>query len=302
MEKIRLTFLGTGDAIPTKKRNHTAILLSYKNENILIDCGEGTQRQFKFAELSPMQLTRILITHWHGDHTLGLLGLLETLIMQNYSKKLSIYGPKGTKRYFSLLSQFLGPYKKLHKLNLQVEEVQGKFFENNEFSLTAWQMSHGVPANAYVFEIPDQRRIDKSKLKELGVASTPELKKLKEGKDVFIDGKKLKAKDLTYIEKGKKVCVVLDTKLNENIGKLARNADLLVSEATFLDKDKKLAEQYNHMTAAQVAKVAKKAKVKKLILTHISQRYEKNLSESLNEAKKIFPNTSLARDFDVVEL
>src|SRR3989344_3358273 len=96
MEQIKITFLGTSNAIPTKKRNHTAILLTYKNENILIDCGEGTQRQFKIAEISPAKLTKILITHWHGDHTLGLSGLFQTLAMSDYSKKLEIYGPKNT--------------------------------------------------------------------------------------------------------------------------------------------------------------------------------------------------------------
>src|SRR3990167_8815127 len=105
MEKIKITFLGTGNAIPTKKRNHTAILLTYKNENILIDCGEGTQRQFRIAELSPAKITKILITHWHGDHILGLPGLFETLAMTKYGKTLSIYGPVGTKRFIEEINK-----------------------------------------------------------------------------------------------------------------------------------------------------------------------------------------------------
>ena len=99
MEKIKITFLGTSDSIPTKERNHTSILLNYKNENILIDCGEGTQRQFKKANLNPCRLTSILITHWHGDHILGLPGLLQTLAMQNYNRTLKIYGPRNTKKF-----------------------------------------------------------------------------------------------------------------------------------------------------------------------------------------------------------
>ena len=103
MEKIKITFLGTGNAVPTKQRNHTAILIEFKNEHILIDCGEGTQRQFKYAEISPAKLTRLLITHWHGDHILGIPGLFQTLAMNDYQKTLFIYGPKSTKRKLDLL-------------------------------------------------------------------------------------------------------------------------------------------------------------------------------------------------------
>src|SRR3989344_1806169 len=132
MEKIRVTFLGTSNAIPTVKRSHTAILLQYKNENILIDCGEGTQRQFSIAKLSPSKLTRILLTHWHGDHVLGLPGLFQTLAMNDYKKTLKLYIPKGTKRYVDLISEIF----KI-KINLEVIEASGKFFETEEFYLEA---------------------------------------------------------------------------------------------------------------------------------------------------------------------
>ena len=122
MEKIFVTFLGTSNAIPTSKRSHTAILLQYKNENILIDCGEGAQRQFKIAKLSSSKLTKILLTHWHGDHVLGLPGLFQTLHMDDYQKTLEIYGPKRTE-------QFIEELKKLFrlKLNTNVHEVFSKF-------------------------------------------------------------------------------------------------------------------------------------------------------------------------------
>src|SRR3989344_5903298 len=105
MEKIKITFLGTGNAVPTEKRNHTAILLNYKSENILIDCGEGTQRQFKYAKLSPNKITKLLITHWHGDHVLGIPGLFQTLAMNDYQKTLEVYGPQKTEYFMSALNQ-----------------------------------------------------------------------------------------------------------------------------------------------------------------------------------------------------
>ena len=140
MEKIIITFLGTGNAIPTPKRSHTAILLQYKNENILIDCGEGAQRQFKIAEISPSKLTKILLTHLHGDHILGLPGLFQTLKMSEYNRALEIFGPKNTNQHIAQL-------KELFKLKIETntKEVSAKFFENEEFYLEAAQMSHGTP-------------------------------------------------------------------------------------------------------------------------------------------------------------
>src|SRR3989344_9085759 len=148
--KIPILFLGTSQAIPTAKRNHTAVLLSYKAENILIDCGEGTQRQFRKAKLNPCALTRILITHWHGDHVLGLPGLLQTLALNNYNKILYIYGPRGTKRFMDLLYSLFVPRG---KVKIQVQELNGngKFLETADFIIESYEMKHGTPTLAYSF-------------------------------------------------------------------------------------------------------------------------------------------------------
>ena len=120
MEPITITFLGTGNAVPTELRNHTGILLSYKDENLLFDCGEGMQRQFRYAHLSPTKITRLFITHWHGDHILGIPGLLQTLAMSDYQRTLKVYGPPGTKRFFSLIEEML-----LHiRIPLEINEVK----------------------------------------------------------------------------------------------------------------------------------------------------------------------------------
>jgi len=303
-QKIKLIFLGTSDSIPSATRNHSAILLTFNEENILFDCGEGTQSQFRKAGLNPGKITRILITHWHGDHTLGLLGLIQTLILSGYNKTLYIYGPKGTCHYFSLLKNFLGSYEKFSKMKINVKEVLGKFFENDIFYLEAESMKHGVPCNAYNFVIKDKIRIDKKKLSKCKIPPSHihQIKNLKEGKDILCNGKKIKAKDLIYTEKGKKISFILDSAFNDKMIDFSRDADLLISEASFGKELESKAKEHLHMTSEQAATVAKRAKVKKLILTHISSRYEKNLKKILDEAKKVFKNSYLVKDLDVVEV
>ncbi len=300
-EKIKITFLGTSDAIPSARRNHSAILLNYKEENILIDCGEGTQRQFRKAELNPCKISRLLITHWHGDHVLGIPGLLQTLALSGYNKILYIYGPRGTKRY---IEEIMKIFKFVGKYEIKIEEIvgKGKFYETNDFYLEAEQMEHGTPANAYNFVIKDKIRIDKKKLEKSKIPEGSHLQQLKQGKDIFYEGKKHKAKEMTYLEKGKKISIVLDTVMNPRIEGFVKNAELFVCESSFGSELEKEARERMHMTVNQTAGIAKKAKVKKLILTHISSRYEKNLAQILNEAKKIFKESYLVKDLDVVEV
>ncbi len=296
---MKLTFLGTSCQIPSASRNPTAILFSYEGENILIDCGEGTQRQFRKARLNPCKITRILITHWHGDHVLGLPGLLQTLALSGYNKTLYIYGPKRTKQFIEELLKIFG-FKRDYKI--EVEEVDNKFFETKDFYLEAEKMEHGIPTNAYSFVKKGVIRIDKDKLKKSGLPQGPLLQMLKQGKDIIHDGKKHKAKDLTFMEKSKKVSFVLDTLDNDKIIPFVKDADLLVCEASFSDDLKEQAKQHLHLTAKQAAEIAKKANVGKLVLTHISQRYEKDFGEISKEAKKEFKNTILVKDLDVVEV
>jgi ribonuclease Z len=297
--KIPLTFLGTSQAVPTAKRNHIALLLKYKNETILIDCGEGTQRQFRKAKINPCKLTRILITHWHGDHVLGLPGLFQTLALNNYSKTLHIHGPKGTKRFIALLYK-LFIFKE--KLKIKVHEVKGKFLETPDFYLEALPLQHGAPCNAYNFVEKDKRRLNKAKLKKLKLPHSPLIKKLQQGKNIKHNGKTIKANTISSIQKGKKISFILDTALCKNCYTTAKQADLLIGEATYAEKDKDLAKKNKHLTARQIATIAKKSKAKKLILSHISQRYDNKEKLILNEAKKLFKNTTLAEDFDEVEI
>ena len=296
---IKLTFLGTSAAIPSAERNHTAILLTYYGENILVDCGEGTQRQFRKAGLNPCRITRILITHWHADHILGIPGLLKTLALSGYNKTLFIYGPSGTK---TLMKALLKLFAFKGKYPVKVEEVNEKFFETKDFYLKAKKMTHSVPCNAYTFIKKGRIRIDKQKLKKSKLPSGPLLQKLKHGKNISHKGKKYLAKDLTFEEGDKKISFVLDTSMNRQVASFVKDSDLLICEANFSSEDKAKAEEYKHLTAKQAAEIAKKSKSKKLLLTHISQRYARNPKKILDEAKKVFKNSRLVKDLDVVEV
>ena len=297
---MEITFLGTSQAIPTESRNHTAILLRYEDEMILVDCGEGTQRQFRKAHINPCKLTRILITHWHGDHILGLSGLLQTLALNNYNQTLHIYCPKGTMHY---LDDMLRMFAFVGKVQVERHEIdEGVFYDGKKFLLEAYRMRHAASCLAYSFKEKDKTRIDKQKLRKFKIPNGPLIGELQKGKDIMLNGKKIRAKDVIYFEKGKKICIIMDTALNDDCYKAAKDSDIFICESTYLSDMKDRAEEYMHLTAEQAAEIAKKSKSKKLFLTHISQRYEHVPYLLLKEARKVFKNTELAEDLMRIEV
>ncbi|MBU2617026.1 MAG: ribonuclease Z [Nanoarchaeota archaeon] len=298
-ESMKLTFLGTSDSVPSAMRNHPAILLTYGGENILIDCGEGTQRQFRKVHLNPCRITRLLITHWHADHVLGIPGLLKTLELSGYNKTLYVYGPSGTKE---LMRKLLDLFGFRNEYKIKIEEVSGKFFECDDFYLEAQRMTHGIACNAYSFVKKGQVRIDKAKLKKLKIESGPHLKNLKAGKDIVYGKKKYRMKDLTYSDDDKKVSFVLDTSFNKDIVPFVKNANAFVCESTFTSELEDKAKAHKHLTSVQAAQIAKAAKTGKLFLIHVSQRFSKDSDKVLSEAKKVFKNSCLPRDLDVFEV
>ncbi len=291
---MEITLLGTSSMVPTEERNHSAALLKYKEENILIDCGEGTQRQFRKAQISAMKITKILITHWHGDHILGLPGLFMTLGSQGYAKTLEIYVPKGTKENVDKVMSF---FVRREIIRYKVIEVDsGIFFESEDFYLEAKQLKHSTICVGYRFVEKEKRKINMRALKKVGVKEGPHIKKLQMGEDMLYEGKKIKAKDFTTLVPGKIISLVTDTVFCDAAIELAKNADLFLCESTYLEEMKEEAEIRKHMTATQAATIAKKAKAKKLVLIHFSQRY-KDLSLFSKEAKKTFSNVSIGKDF-----
>ena len=285
--------------VPTKERNQIAVFLSYGSEGILLDCGEGTQRQFKIAGISLTKVTKILLSHWHGDHVLGLPGLIQTLSSMDYNGKLEIYGPIGTKKRMEKMFEAFVFDK---RINLAVKEVKsGIFFENNEFELEACPLEHGIEIVGYRFIEKDKRKIDMKKARKLGIPEGPLLGRLQQGKSIELNGKKIMPDEVTYIESGKKVAFITDTVLCDNCYKIAEDADLLICEATYSSKLVDKSEEYGHMTAKQAAQLANKANVKKLVLIHFSARY-KNTQELEEDARDIFDNVICSNDFMKIEL
>jgi len=291
---MKIVFLGTSSMIPTKERNQSGVFISYKNEGILVDCGEGTQRQFKKIGVPITRVTKILITHWHGDHVFGLPGIISTLGASEYTKTLRIYGPKDTKKHFDAMFKAFVFDK---RINIEINEIkEGKFFESSGFCLEALKLEHGVTTFGYNFIEKDRRRIDVKKAKKLGIPQGPLLGKLQDGLNIEFNGKKITPKETTYMVEGKKISIIADTIPCNNCYKLAEGADLLVCEATYSSKLAEKGEAYGHMTAKQAALIANRSNVKKLVLTHFSARY-KNTQEVEEDARDYFDNVIAAEDF-----
>jgi ribonuclease Z len=296
---IDIIFLGTSSMVPTKERNQSAIFISYNTQGILIDCGEGTQRQFKLANIPITKITKILITHWHSDHTLGLPGLIQSLSASEYTKKLEVYGPKGTKEHLEFMAKAFLMDRRIEMDVIEIEE--GKIFENREFLLEAFSLDHGIETFGFNFIEKDKRKVLLAKAKKLGIPEGPLLGELQEGKSITIKDKTIKPEEVTTKEKGKKVTIIADTLPCDNCIKYSKEADLLICESTYSSNLGEKGEEYNHMTSKQAAFVANQANVNKLILTHFSARYKSTL-ELNDDARNHFDNTECAYDFMKVRL
>ena len=285
--------------VPTKERNHSAVLISYGSEGILIDCGEGTQRQIKIAGIKPSKVTKILISHWHGDHVLGIPGLIQTLAKNEYDRVLEIYGPKGTKER---MKNMFKAFSFEDKIETRIHEITKKrFFEGNDFFLEALPLEHGIITLGFSFIEKDKRRIRVDIVRKLGIPDGPLLGKLQSGKSITFNGKKITPEQATYIVKGKKLSFIADTVPCNNALELAMNSDILVCEATYSTKLEEKAAEYLHMTSKQAGLLANQAKAKKLILTHFSQRY-KTMEEIEDDAKDVFSNIICAYDFMKIKI
>ena len=228
---MQLTFLGTSSMVPTKERNQIAVFLSYGTVGILFDCGEGTQRQFKIAGISLQKVTKILISHWHGDHVLGIPGLMQTLSSTNYEGTLEIYGPNGTKKRMEKMFEAFVFDKKLDFVVNEIKEET--FFESGDFKIEAYRLEHGIETLGFRFIEKDKRKVDMKKAKKLGIQEGPLIGKLQQGHSIEHKGKKIGPDDVTYVEKGKIVAYVTDTILCDGCYKAAQDAYLLVCEATY---------------------------------------------------------------------
>lgn len=291
---MELLFLGTSCMIPTKERNTSAMLLTYDEENILIDCGEGTQRQLRIAGIKPTKITKILISHWHGDHVLGLPGLLQTMGASDYNGKLMVYGPRGSKKY---VEKMMDAFVFSNKVDFEVEDITKRvFFESKDFLLEAFQLDHSIDCIGFNFIEKDKVKIDTKKTKKIGIPEGPLLGELQRGNAITFKGEKIKPEDVTYKIKGKKITYIADTVLTENCVEFAKDSDMLVCESVYDSIHEDKAYEYKHLTAKQAGLIANNAGVKQLVLTHFSQRY-KNTQEIEEDARGVFDKIICAEDF-----
>lgn len=305
---MELIFLGTGAGMPSSRRNVSAIALRFtdrKNAFWLFDCGEGTQHQIMRTSLKLSKLEKVFITHLHGDHLYGLPGLLTSRSNQGASIPLEIYGPPGIRAYldtvFRLSGAHLGFPWKVIEIGRGAEGEETILFEDATHRVAAAKLEHRL--DSYGFRVEEKDRpgaLDERKLREAGVPPGPLYGRLKQGETVTLeDGRVLHGKD--YVGRpipGRTVAILGDTRPVDNARRLARNADVLVHEATFAGDMEEAAASYGHSTSVSAAQTAAAASCRTLILTHISSRYqEEDAGLLLREARQVFPDVHVAADF-----
>ena len=302
MTQLRIIFLGTGGSWPTVKRNVSSLAIKRGSEILLFDCGEGTQRQFQQSNLSYMQISKIFITHFHGDHFLGLPGLIQTMQLNDRDKPLHIYGPNGMEDLTDHLLT-LGYFRPSYEI-ISHDLTNGDVVDFEEYGIYTLKVKHNIPAFSYCLK-EHQRpgKFNKPKALELGIPEGPLFSKLQYGQAITLaNGKKITpGMILGPSRKGRKIVISGDTMPCEEMIAFSKNADVLVHEATFDSELEDIAKEYGHTTAAQAADIAKKARVEKLFLVHVSPRYlDYRVLE--NDARKIFVQSFVPKDFQEIEI
>lgn len=291
---MHITMLGTSAMVPTKERNHAGVFLEYKAEGILIDCGEGIQRQFKIAGIPLTKTTRLLLTHWHGDHCFGVPGVIQSLGAMDYSGTLHIYGPPKTKYH---LARLFEAFDFDSQINIEVHETDGGIIHNDDdFYIEALPLQHKVPCLGYSIIEKERYRINMPVLKKIGVPEGPHLKTLQEGKNLTYKGQTIFVTEATTHVPAKKVTYITDTRLCENAILLAKNADLVICESSYAHDLQEQATERYHLSARDTGLIASRAGAKKLVLTHFSARY-KNTHEVEEDARDVFDQVVAAKDF-----
>lgn len=300
---FKLTFLGTSASVPSAERNHPGLLVEAGGQRLLVDCGEGTQRQLLRSGAGFRRLDRLLLTHGHLDHVLGIPGLFSTLRLRKSEELVTIHGSADTLDIVArMLSGLWGEGRAPIPLEL-TPLVPGRVFGTDGFAIDCFRVRHrDTDSYAFVLETPARRHLRAEQLAALGVPDGPIRKGLAEGHPISLkDGRTIAPEDvLGSPEPGKKVVIVGDTETVDGLADQVRGADLLVIEATFLERDSAMAREYGHLTAAEAASLAARNGVKQLVLTHISGRYSDE--EILAEAVEVFPRSRIAADFDVVTI
>ena len=297
---LDLVFLGTSGSVPTARRGLAGTLLRRGGERILVDCGEGTQRQLLRSSVGLIELPEIFLTHYHADHYLGLPGMLKTFALRGRVTPLTVYGPPGLPDLFGALQRIFG--KLTYKLEL-VEVRDGDVVDRGDYRIVVFRVAHGVTANGYAFvEVPRPGRFDVGAAASLGVPEGPLYGRLQAGEPVDVPGVgEIRPEQVLGPPRpGRNVVISGDTAPAATVLEVATGADLLVHEATFAEEERERADETAHSTSAGAARLAKAAEVRMLALTHLSNRYFG--PEIAREAREIFPETVVPRDFDIIDV
>ncbi len=301
---FEIVFLGTSASAPSAKRNLPAQVVKHDEYRFLIDCGEGTQRQILQSGIGFKRLNRILITHSHLDHILGLAGLLSTYMRWETIDELEIYAGKAALERISDLLYGVVLRGATSPMPIHMHAIgSGTFFEESDFSITAFPVQHrGPDCLGFIFQERGRRPFLPEKAEALGIPSGPLRRDLVEGRAVVLpDGRRVEPEDvLGEFRPGTRLIHIGDVGETDGLAEVCQGADALVMEATYLEEEAEMAVHFSHMTARRAAGLARQAGVKQLILTHISRRYREK--DVLAEAQVEFENVAVARDFDTFQV
>lgn len=298
---MELVFLGTGAGVPAKERNVSSIALHLFQERgttWLFDCGEATQHQILFTNVKLGKIDKIFITHLHGDHIFGLPGLLGSRSFQGAETKLTVYGPTGIKDFIQVSMKVSNTHLK-YELEI-IEFSEGIIFDDESFQVEVRKVSHGIDSFGFRIiekDLPGTLLVEK--LKKIGVRPGPEYAKLKRGENIQLEDNKIiyASEYIGEVQKGRIISIIGDTKPCPAIDYLSKDADVLVHESTFSESEEKNAHEFYHSTTKDAANSADRNNVKKLIITHISSRYQgKSCQLLLEETRNIFQNSFIAED------
>ena len=297
---LELAFLGTAGSMPTAQRAPSAMLLRRGGERLLFDCAEGTQRQLLRSAIGLVDLREVFLTHYHADHYLGLPGMLKTFSLRGRELPITVYGPPGLVELFGALRRIFG--KLTYELDL-VEIRAGDVLERDGYVLEGFAVQHGVSAVGYaLLEDPRPGRFDVQAAASLGVPPGPRYGELQRGSSVTLDDGRTVTPEqvLGPPRPGRKIVLAGDTAPAATVLEIARSADVLVHEATFLEDERERARETAHSTAIEAAEIARDAEVGLLALTHLSNRYFG--PDVAREARAIFAETVVPRDFDIIDV
>jgi ribonuclease Z len=293
MAEREIVVLGSASQAPTRRRNHNGYLLRWNGEGILFDPGEGTQRQFAFADVSAASITRICISHFHGDHCLGLPGILMRLALDDGHLPVTIHYPASGEAHFQHLR--LASIGQEHvSVDARPVATDGQVHEQSEFVLSCRRLQHRVDAFGWRLDEPDGRRMLPDRLAAAGVEGT-DIGRLRSEGHVVVDGKTISVEEMSEHRPGQSFAFIMDTAWCDAALQLADGVDLVVCESTFLDGDEALAEEYGHMTARQAGRLAREAGARRLLISHFSRRYDDAERFGI-EAREEFDDVVVAED------